>query len=68
MFLLEMIIIIIIIIIIIHVKHSFWIAWSVIINIIINNNNNNNNNIYNQDEHFSYKNCYQYGSCTKINE
>ena len=65
MFLLEMIIIIIIIII--HVKHSFWIAWWVIINIIINNNNNNNN-MYKQDEHFSYKNCYQYGSCIKINE
>ena len=32
------------------------------------NNNNNNNNMFKQDEHFSYKNCYQYGSCIKINE
>ena len=28
-----------------------------------NNNNNNNNNMFKQDDHFSYKNCYQYGSC-----
>ena len=33
-----------------------------------NNNNNNNNNMFKQDNHFSYKNCYQYGSCIKINE
>ena len=33
-----------------------------------NNNNNNNNNMFKQDDHFSYKNCYQYGSCIKINE
>ena len=32
------------------------------------NNNNNNNNMFKQDDHFSYKNCYQYGSCIKINE
>ena len=30
-----------------------------------NNNNNNNNNMFKQDDHFSYKNCYQYGSCIK---
>ena len=28
----------------------------------------NNNNMFKQDEHFSYKNWYQYGSCIKINE
>ena len=28
-------------------------------------NNNNNNNMFKQDDHFSYKNCYQYGSCVK---
>ena len=27
-----------------------------------NNNNNNNKNIFMQDDHFSYKNCYQHGS------
>ena len=31
-------------------------------------NNNNNNNMFKQDDHFSYKNCYQYGSCIKINK
>ena len=31
-------------------------------------NNNNNNNIFKQDDHFSYKNYYQYGSRIKINE
>ena len=30
-----------------------------------NNNNNNNNNMFKQDDHFSYKNCYQYGSCIR---
>ena len=30
-----------------------------------NNNNNNNKNIFMQDNHFSYKNCYQHGSCVK---
>ena len=24
--------------------------------------------MFKQDDHFSYKNCYQYGSCIKINE
>ena len=28
--------------------------------------NNNNNNMFKQDDHFSYKNCYQYGSCLII--
>ena len=32
------------------------------------NNNNNNNSMFKQDDHFSYKNCYQYGSCIKIYE
>ena len=31
-----------------------------------NNNNNNNNNMFKQDDYFSYKNCYQYGSCLII--
>ena len=34
----------------------------------INDNNNNNNNMLKQDDHFSYKNCYQYGSFININE
>ena len=29
----------------------------------MDNNNNNNKNIFMQDNHFSYKNCYQHGSC-----
>ena len=29
---------------------------------------NNNHNMFKQDDHFSYKNCSQYGSCIKINE
>ena len=36
--------------------------------IFVNNNNNNkkkNNNIFMQDNHFSYKNSYQHGSCIK---
>ena len=31
-------------------------------------NNNKNNNMFKQDDHFSYKNCYQNGSCININE
>ena len=27
-----------------------------------NNNNNNNDSMFKQDDHFSFKNCYQYGS------
>ena len=30
------------------------------------NNNNINNNMFKQDDLFSYKNCYQYGSCINI--
>ena len=28
----------------------------------------NNNNMFKQDDQLSYKNCYQYGSCVKINK
>ena len=46
---------------------DFIIPWDLLKPVSINNNNNNNN-MFKQDEHFSYKNCYQYGSCIKINE
>ena len=48
---------------------DFIIPWDLLKPVSINNNNNNNNNnMFKQDEHFSHKNCYQYGSCIKINE
>ena len=34
-------------------------------NVLLKNNNNNNKNIFMQDDHFSYQNCYQHGSCVK---
>ena len=47
-------------------------TWHLLKVVSINNNNkingNNNNNMLKQDDHFSYKNCYQYGSCRKIDE
>ena len=47
-------------------------TWHLLKLVAINNNNkindNNNNNMLKQDDHFSYKNCYQYGSFINVNE